>query len=79
MNPTTSKNLPIAVPLTWFPRLVHGTAEERSHWRWIGGGSGILWADLDEDVSVENLLAGKPSGEGRSSLSKWLASRASST
>ena len=65
----------IAAPLAWYPRLLHGTPEERNHWRWIGGGTGIHWPDLDEDLSIENLLAGKPSGESRSSLSKWLATR----
>ena len=53
----------ITAPIAWYPRLVHGTLEERNHWRLIEGGRGIHWPDLDEDVSVENLLAGKPSGE----------------
>ncbi|HJQ80203.1 MAG TPA: DUF2442 domain-containing protein [Lacipirellulaceae bacterium] len=66
----------ISVPLAWFPRLSHGTAEERNKWRFIAGGRGIHWADLDEDISVEGLLAGHPSGESQTSLKKWLQSRA---
>ncbi len=65
----------IAVPLGWFPRLVHGTKKERSNWRLIGRGQGILWEDLDEDISVESLLLGRASGESQSSFKKWLESR----
>ena len=65
----------ISVPLVWFPRLLHGTPEERSNWRFIGGGVGVHWPDLDEDISVENLLAGKPSGESQSSFKRWLENR----
>ena len=65
----------ISVPLEWYPRLVHGTAEERKNWRIIGRGHGIHWEDLDEDISVEGLLAGRPSGESQSSLKKWLSQR----
>jgi hypothetical protein len=68
----------ISVPLAWFPRLSHGTADERSKWRLIAGGSGIHWTQLDEDISVENLLAGKPSGESQASFKKWLESRPAS-
>src|SRR5947207_1483334 len=49
----------IAVPLGWFPRLVYGTPAERANWRLIGNGEGIHWPDLDEDISVESLLAGR--------------------
>jgi hypothetical protein len=66
----------ISVPLGWYPRLLHGTAEERSRWRLIGQGGGIHWPDLDEDVSVENLLAGRPSGESQQSFKRWLEERA---
>jgi hypothetical protein len=55
----------IAVPLAWYPRLVHGTPEEQNHWRFIGQGAGIHWPDLNEDISVENLLSGKVSGESQ--------------
>jgi len=48
----------IAVPPAWFPRLAHGRAAERAKWRLIGGGSGIHWPDMDEDISVESLLGG---------------------
>jgi hypothetical protein len=65
----------ITVPLAWFPRLVHGSAGERTNWRLIGDGEGIHWEDLDEDVSVENLLTGRRSGESQTSFKKWLASR----
>ncbi len=65
----------ITVPLDWYPRLVHGTPEERSNWRLIGQGEGIHWLDLDEDISVENLLAGKASGESQGSLARWLDAR----
>lgn len=65
----------IAAPLVWFPRLVHATPEERSRWRLIGKGEGIHWHDLDEDISVEGLLAGRPSGESQASLKRWLERR----
>lgn len=66
----------ISVPLGWYPRLVHGTPQERNNWRLIGKGRGIHWEDLDEDISVESLLAGQPSGEGQTSFKKWLERRA---
>ena len=66
----------ISVPLAWFPRLMHGTSEERSNWRLIGQGVGIHWPALDEDVSVENILAGRASGESQRSLKRWLSQRA---
>ena len=65
----------ITAPLAWFPRLQHGTAKERSHWRFIGRGEGIHWPDLDEDISVEGLVLGKPSGESQSSFARWLENR----
>jgi hypothetical protein len=65
----------ISVPLEWFPRLVQATAEERNNRRLIGRGHGIHWEDLDEDISVEGLLAGKPSGESQASFKKWLNQR----
>jgi len=67
----------ISVPLAWYPRLLHGTEKERRKWRLIGGGQGIHWPDLDEDIRVEHLLAGVPSGESQKSLQKWLANRKS--
>jgi hypothetical protein len=65
----------ISVPLGWYPRLLHGTPEERNHWRLIGGGEGIHWPDLDEGIGVENLPAGKLSGESQRSLKRWLEER----
>lgn len=46
----------IAAPLDWFPRLRKATPRERRNWRLIGGGLGIRWEDIDEDISVESLL-----------------------
>ena len=68
----------ISVPLSWFPRLVNATQEERNNWRLIGRGHGIHWEDLDEDISIEGLLAGKPSGESQASFGEWLKKRESS-
>lgn len=65
----------ISVPVAWYPRLSHGTPEERHHWRLIGNGRGLHWPDLDEDISVQNLLAGQPSGESQTSFKKWLDER----
>ncbi len=62
----------LSVPLAWFPRLVHATPEERNQWRLIGKGQGIHWEVLDEDISVEGLLAGRASGESQASFKKWL-------
>jgi hypothetical protein len=66
----------IAVPLAWYPRLAHASAEERRAWRLLGGGRGIHWPAVDEDISVANLLAGRPSAESQASFKKWLAGRA---
>ena len=65
----------ISAPLAWYPRLLHGTPEERSNWRLVGQGTGIHWPALDEDVSVQNLLSGQASGESQRSLKRWLAQR----
>lgn len=67
----------ISVPLAWYPRLTYASQSEQNNWRLIGKGYGIHWEDLDEDISVEGLLAGRPSGESQTSLKKWLASRTS--
>src|SRR6266849_6619198 len=68
----------ISVPLNWYPRLLHGTSQERRRWRLIGQGEGIHWPDLDEDIRVENLLAGRPAAESQRSLKRWLAQRETS-
>lgn len=67
----------ISVPLGWFPRLENATTEELTNWRFIGHGHGIHWEDLDEDISVEGLLAGRPSTESQPSFKKWLQHRSS--
>ena len=65
----------LSVPISWYPRLEHGTEAERDNWKLIGSGLGIHWSDLDEDISVEALVAGNPSNESQASLTKWLESR----
>ncbi len=65
----------VLIPLTWFPRLLHGSSKERDNWRLIGKGEGIHWPDLDEDISVEGILFGKPSGESQQSLRRWMENR----
>ncbi len=65
----------MSVPLGWYPRLLHGTLEERNNWRLIGGGAGIHWPELDEDISIEHLITGIPSGENQQSLQNWLSER----
>ncbi len=65
----------ISAPLAWYPRLVHGSREERASWTLIGAGHGIHWPELDEDISIDNLLMGRPSSESRQSFAKWLESR----
>ena len=65
----------VAVPMAWYPRLLHGTAEERAQWQLTGRGVGIHWPTLDEDISVGHVLAGVPSGESASSLRRWIEGR----
>jgi hypothetical protein len=65
----------ITVPLAWFPRLLNGSDEERRDFRLIGRGEGIHWPQLDEDISVEGLIFGRPSGESQRSLKRWLQDR----
>lgn len=65
----------IAVPLAWFPRLLHGTPAERANWRLLGNNEGAHWPDLDEDISIISLLAGHRSAESPASLDRWLKSR----
>ena len=55
----------IAVPLAWYPRLLNATPTQRAHWETCGGGCGIHWPEVDEDLSVEGLLRGIPSYELR--------------
>jgi Protein of unknown function (DUF2442) len=50
----------ITVPLTWYPTLLNARPEQRMHWKIAGGGYGIHWPELDEDLSTEGLLRGAP-------------------
>jgi hypothetical protein len=65
----------VSAPLDWFPRLKAGSDEERGRWMLIGAGYGVHWPDLDEDISIESLLAGKRSLEGEKSFQSWLDRR----
>lgn len=65
----------LSVPLAWYPRLLHGTPQEREVFELIGEGEGFHWPKLDEDISVEGLLAGRRSAESDASLAKWLKTR----
>lgn len=65
----------ISVPLSWYPRLEHASETELSDWEFIGGGRGIHWEALDEDISVAGLIAGRRASESSSSLQRWLESR----
>lgn len=59
----------ISVPLVWYPRLLHATAEQRATWHTAGAGFGIHWPEIDEDLSTEGLLAGAPAPPGHTSVS----------
>lgn len=62
----------ISVPLVWYPRLLNATEEQRKNWRIIGGGYGIHWEDIDEDLSTEGLLRGAPAPRKQSAKkSQW--------
>ena len=65
----------ISVPLAWYPRLLHASSAERRTWQLIARGEGIHWPDMDEDISVSSLIAGRPSAESAASLQRWLAGR----
>ena len=65
----------LIIPLTWYPRLLHGTLAERQNWQLLGDGYAIEWPDLDEHIGIEGLLAGRHSSESQKSLERWLASR----
>jgi len=65
----------ISAPVVWYPRLLNGTPGERNNWRLIADGEGIHWPDLDEDLSVDSLIVGRPSGESQESLKRWLEGR----
>ena len=65
----------LSVPVTWYPRLSHGTEEERNTYELMGRGTGIHWPMLDEDISVSGLLRGNPSFESEQSLQQWIDER----
>ena len=65
----------LSAPLTWYPRLLHGTKKERENFQLIGDGEGLHWPDLDEDISVEGFLAGRRSAETDASLARWIERR----
>ena len=65
----------IITPLAWYPRLLHGTPQERANFEIIGDGKYLHWPDLDEDLTIAGILAGRQSGESAKSLKKWLDSR----
>ena len=67
----------IIAPLMWYPRLWHGTPQERDNWEMSDDGTLIHWPDLDEDLSVAGIIAGRRSGESSPSLKRWLAGRPS--
>ena len=69
----------ISAPLAWYPRLLHGTRKERKNWRLIADGKGVHWNDLDEDISVSNMLLGQPSSESLESFKMWLEKYQSSS
>jgi len=65
----------ISVPLAWYPRLVDGSVAERNDYCLIAGGAGIHWPQLDEDISLKNIILGQPSSESQKSFYCWLGSR----
>ncbi|MCR4315994.1 MAG: DUF2442 domain-containing protein [Planctomycetes bacterium] len=68
---TLSDGRDLSVPISWYPRLSRAKQEDREIWEFNGGGHGIYWSEIDEDISVENLIFGQPSGESASSFSRW--------
>jgi hypothetical protein len=65
----------ITVPLSWYPRLAEATQTEHDNWRLIGSGEGVHWPDVDEDISIDAVVTGRPSAEGTASLQRWRAGR----
>ena len=60
----------ITVPLVWYPRLLSATPGQRANWRVAGGGFGIHWPDIDEDLSTEGMLRGSPAPRGSTTSSR---------
>ena len=75
LTATLTDGRSVTVPLHWYPRLLESSREERQNWRLIDDGRGINWEDIDEDISVAGLLAGRRSGESEKSLARWRAAR----
>ena len=67
----------ISAPLGWYPRLSHGTPEERANWRLTADGEAVHWPALDEDLSVDSIVAGRRSMESAKSFARWLDGRRS--
>ena len=65
----------LRVPLGWYPRLEAGSTAERENWELLGDGYAIAWADLDEHIGVEGLLAGRKSQESKTLCARWLGAR----
>jgi hypothetical protein len=65
----------VSVPLVWYPRLLRASVKERQQFRLIASGEGIHWELLDEDVSVEGIVAGRRSMESAESFQRWLEDR----
>jgi hypothetical protein len=65
----------VSVPLAWYPRLLNATTQERSNWKLVALGEGMHWPDVDEDISVASIIAGRPSTESAASLQRWLTER----
>ena len=65
----------MTIPIVWYPRLWYGTAEERANFELLAEGRYVHWPDLDEDLTIEGMVAGRRSGESTQSLNKWLTAR----
>jgi hypothetical protein len=65
----------VIVPLDWYPRLLIGSDRERDNWHLLGDGYAVEWPDLDEQIDIEGLLAGRRSGESQESFQHWLGTR----
>lgn len=66
----------LTFPLSWYPRLKHGSPAERNTWELMGGGYGVYWPELNETLSVDGFLQGNPSFESPKSFKRWLSYRA---
>jgi hypothetical protein len=65
----------VSAPIAWYPRLAHGTVAERADLRLTRHGRGIHWPQLDEDIAIDDLLAGRRSAESQPSFERWLSGR----